>query len=111
MCHNHPTEIANGVEYLTGYYKLLCCCHCRVENRKMTSSVKSQKKKPGRQKTHRYTSNVFSVFNQPQIQEFKVNSLNDLVVTSMTVCLKTLPKYNIFRDLLHWKCVTDLQAI
>jgi Ca2+-binding EF-hand superfamily protein len=37
----------------------------------MTSAVKSLKKKPGRQKTHRYTSNVFSMFNQPQIQEFK----------------------------------------
>lgn len=36
----------------------------------MASAAKT-KKKPGRQKTHRYTSNIFSMFNQAQIQEFK----------------------------------------
>lgn len=33
------------------------------------SAMKSKKK--GRQRIHRYTSNVFSMFNQAQIQEFK----------------------------------------
>jgi len=31
----------------------------------------SRSKKKGRMRTHRYTSNVFSMFNQAQIQEFK----------------------------------------
>jgi len=33
--------------------------------------VRSHSKKKGRMRTHRYTSNVFSMFNQAQIQEFK----------------------------------------
>ena len=34
------------------------------------SAAKAKKKT--RQRMHRYTSNVFSMFNQEQIQEFKV---------------------------------------
>ncbi|KAK2144198.1 hypothetical protein LSH36_777g02106 [Paralvinella palmiformis] len=35
----------------------------------MSASAKAKKR--SRQRTHRYTSNVFSMFNQAQIQEFK----------------------------------------
>jgi hypothetical protein len=35
-------------------------------------SAAALKAKKKRQRTHRYTSNVFSMFNQAQIQEFKV---------------------------------------
>ena len=35
------------------------------------SAVRTRSKKT-KKRTHRYTSNVFSMFNQAQIQEFKV---------------------------------------
>ena len=39
----------------------------------MSASALKAKKK-SRQRIHRYTSNVFSMFSQSQIQEFKVRS-------------------------------------
>lgn len=43
------------------------------------SSTKSKKKH--RARTQRYTSNVFAMFNQAQIQEFKVISVFDKLVS------------------------------
>jgi len=43
----------------------------RSDNSRTMSSVKAAKRK-SRKRTHRYTSNVFSMFDQAQIHEFKV---------------------------------------
>ncbi len=43
--------------------------------------MSAKNKKKMRLRTHRYTSNVFSMFNQAQIQEFKVREQGQGVKT------------------------------
>ena len=44
----------------------------QFKNRKMATPGGKTKKRGRMNKAHRYTSNVFSMFSQAQIQEFKV---------------------------------------
>lgn len=66
--------------------KLLC------HSLRSSSNMSAAKTKKKRQRTHRYTSNVFSMFNQDQIQEFKVNYITAVLLSIMYT---TLCYYNV----------------